>query len=298
MRTFCGAVTEINDLGVVAEYCPHCDGLKCCLLRTVTQGNYFFFAKIADLLRECSCMCTDCLKPFPGKPHWSYAEVVPIRNARGMDLNDLLTKTNPILADRIRFKQKIRELGGDERFAVAWENVEGMRPGWLRSNLLESLLDWSRLGETQRDELYEHVGALSRAWQFARQMAVGFPASSGSLTYFMSVPMFGLILIYMFVSRSWVWGGVALAASVIATTVLESRLFQRSVGRWTLQVLIPEAQAVNVPLDRFVAVVDDIPGSRLGLTEELWRMKDQLENIRETLIAQGTLQPMPTQEGR
>ena len=298
MRTFFGAVTEINDLGAVAEHCPRCDGLKCCLLRTVTQGSYVCFVKIADPLRESSCMCTDCLKPFPGKPRWSYAAVVPIRDALGMGLDDLLTKTNPILGDRIRFKQQIRELGADERFAVAYENVEGMRPGRLRSNLLGSLLDWSRLSETQRDELEKDIGALSRAWQFARQMAIGFPTSSGSLAYFMSLPIIGLILICVLVTRSWLWGGLTSAACVVAATVLEFNLFKRSVGRWALQVLIPEAQEVKVPLDRFVAVVDDIPGCRLGLTEELWPMKDQLQNIRETLIAEGKLQSTPIQETR
>lgn len=238
-------------------------------------------------------MCADCLKPFPGKPHWSYAEVVPIRDARAMDLNDLLTKTNPILADRIHFKQKIREMDGDERFAVAFENVEGMRPGRLHSKLLESLLEWSRLNESQRDELHKHIGALFRAWQFARHMAIGFPTSSGSVTYFMSAPLFGLILIYMVVTRNWIWGLLALAISVAVASVLESILLKRTVSRWTHQVLIPEAEEANVPLERFVTVVNDIPGNKLGLTEELWPMKHQLENIRKSLIAEGKLQPAP-----
>jgi hypothetical protein len=290
MRTFYGAVTEINDLGTVAEHCPHCDQLKCCLLRTVSQGNYVCFVKIAEPLRESSCMCTDCLKPFRGKPHWGYAVVVPIRDALGMELNDLLAKTNPILADRIRFKEQIRALGGDERFAVAYENVEEMWPGELRSKLSRDLLDWNRLSEIQRDELKEKIGTLSRAWQFVRQITVGFPTSSGALSFFMSAPLFGLILICMLVTRSWIWGGLALASTVAAAEVLESILFKRAVGRWTRQVLVPEAKDVNVPLDCFVAVVDDISRFTLGLTEELWRMKDQHQNIRQTLIADGKLQ--------
>ena len=292
MRTFFGAVTEIHDLGVVAELCPHCDGLRSCLLRTVHQGNYICFVKVADPLRESSCMCTDCLKPFPSKPVWSYAEIVRIRDAQVMELDDLLTKTNPILADRIRFKEQIRELGGDERFAVAYDNVEGMRPGRLRSGLFRNLLEWPHLAESKRDELDEQIGALSKAWRFARQMAVGFPTSSGTLVFFLSAPVFGLILIAMLVTRSWIWGGLALAVTVTVATVLESYLFKQSVLRWTRQVLIPEAIEANVPLEQFVAVVDDIPGSRLGLTEELWPLKHQLGSICATLIADGKL-PRP-----
>ena len=102
----------------------------------------------------------------------------------------------------------------------------------------------------------------------------------------------------MLVTRSWLWGGLILAATVAAATILESNLLKRSVGRWALQVLVPEAQEVKVPLDRFVAVVDDIPGSKVGLTEELWPMKDQLQNICETLIAEGKLQRTLTQQTR
>ncbi len=298
MRTLFGTVNEIKDLGAVAEHCPNCNALRCCLLRIVIQGHYICFAKITDPLRQSSCLCTDCLTPFPGKPRWNYAEVVPLRDARGMDLNELLTKTNPILADRIRLKETIGELGGDKRFAVAYENVEGMRPGKLHSDLLQKLLEWPQLSESQRDDLEEQIGSLSRAWRFASQMAIGFPKSSGSPTFFMSAPIFGLILICMLVTRSWIWGGLALAGSVVVAAALESTLLNRSIRKWTLQVLVPEAQKANVPLDRFAVVVDDIPSSKRGMTEDLWPMKDQLENIRETLMAKSIRQGTTTPEMR
>jgi hypothetical protein len=63
-------------------------------------------------------------------------------------------------------------------------------------------------------------------------------------------------------------------------------------------VLIPEAQDADVSLDCLVAVVDDVPGSRLGLTEELWPMKEQLQTICRLLVAQGKLQTAGTNEAR
>jgi len=298
MRTLFGTVNETIDLGAVAEHCPNCDALRCCLLRVVIQGHYICFAKIADPLRQSSCLCTDCLKPFPGKPRWSYAAVVPLRDARKMDLNDLLTKTNPILADRIRLKETIRDLGGDERFAVAYEKVDGMRPGSLRSILLQDLIEWPQLSELQRDELEEQIESLSRAWRFAREMAIGFPRSSGSPAFYLSAPIFGLILIGMVVTRKWIWGALALVASAVVVATLESILFKRSVRKWTLQVLVPEARNANVDLDRFATVVDDIPNSKHGLTDELWPMKDQLPNIRQTSVVQSIEQPAATSELR
>lgn len=298
MRTFCGAVTEINDLGVVAEYCPHCDQLTRCLLRTITRGSYICFVKMAELSREGSCMCTGCLKTFPGKPYWTYASVASIRDAGEMPLDDLLTQTNPILADRIRFKEQIHELGGDAGFADAYEKVDGMRPGRLRSDLLRQLLEWPRLDRAQQDELRREIGSLSRAWQFARQMAVGFPASSGSLVYFIASLLVCLALVYALVTHNWLWGSIAAGAVGIATLVVEYILLRRSVCLWTQQVLIPEAQEDDVPLDRFVDVVDDVPGCKLGLTEGLWPMKHQLKTICETLTSQGKLPVEPCPETR
>lgn len=289
MRTFYGEVTEIHDMGVVAETCPHCDQLRSCLLRTVHQGYNIFFFKTADVLRESSCLCTECHKPFPGKPSWNYPEVASIREARGMSLDDLLAKTNPILADRIHFKEQIGKLGGDERFAIAYDKVEGMRPGRIRSDLFQSLLNWTELDEKQREELVTKIGLLSQAWHFARHMAVSFPTSSGSLAFFLSAPLFGAIVIAMVVTRKWIWGVLAFGASAVATTILESYLFKRSVSTWTRQKLIPEAQEAGIPLERFIAVIDDIPGSKLGMLEELWPIKNQLPNIRDTLAKQGKL---------
>lgn len=285
MRTLFGTVNETKDLGAVAEHCPHCNALTSCLLRMVTHGHYILFAKIADPLRQSSCLCTQCLKPFSGNPHWSYAAVVPLRDARGMDLNDILVKTNPNLADRIRLKEAIGDLGGDKRFAVAYENVEGLRPGNLHSDLLQRLLDWPELSEPQRSELEERIGSLSRAWRFAREMVLTFPRSSGSVAFFLSAPIFGLILISMIVTRHWIWGGLLLAASVVVAAALETILFKRAVRKWTRQVLVPEAEKANVALDQFAAVVEEIRSSKRGLTEDLWPMKDQLENIRKTLRA-------------
>ncbi|HWB08762.1 MAG TPA: hypothetical protein VG826_06045 [Pirellulales bacterium] len=243
-------------------------------------------------------MCTGCLKSFPGEPYWHYAAVVPICEAQAMELESLLAKTNPVLADRIHFKQQIRELDGDDRFAVAYEHLEGMRPGALRADLLRKLLDWSKLEEAQRAELGKQIGALARAWQFARQMAVGFPASAGCLTYVVAALMVGLVLLCVQAARSWLGGTITAGSGLIAAAIVDHAMLTQSVRRWTRNALIPDAQDADVSLDCVVAVVDDVPGSRLGLTEELWPMKSQLQTICGVLIAEGKLQRAPTQERR
>lgn len=287
MRTFWGAVTEISDLGVVAEHCPHCQRLMGCLLRSVCRGDHVLFVKMAQRTRECSCLCTTCLQTFPGEPYWHYAAVVPAREAQQMELESLLAKTNPVLADRIHFQQQIRDLGGDHRFAVAYEQLEGMRPGVLRADLLRQLLDWHNLDDPQRAKLAKDIGALARAWQFARQTAVGFPRPAGCLTYVVAALVVGLVFLCVPAARSWLGGAITAVSVLIAAAAIDHLRLTQSVCRWTRNVLIPQAQEAGVSLDCLVAVVDDIPGSKLGLTEELWPMKEQLPTICRILIAAG-----------
>jgi len=243
-------------------------------------------------------MCTGCLKTFPGEPYWHYAAVVPIREAQRMGPESLLAKTNPVLADRIHFKEQIRDLGGDHRFAVAYQQLEGMRPGALRADLLRKLLDWHQLEEAQRAELGQHIGALARAWQFARQMAIGFPGRLAVWLYVVAALVVGLVFLCVPAARSWLGGTITAVAGLIAAAVVDHILLTQSVCRWTRNVLIPEAQDADVSLDGVVAVVDDVPGSRLGLTEDLWPMKEKLRTICGALIAEGKLQRAPNQERR
>lgn len=293
MRTFWRAITEVSDLGVVAEHCPHCERLTCCLLRSLCRGNHVFFLRLAEPTRETSCLCTGCLRTFPAKPAWHYATVVPINEAHEMGLENLLAKTNPVLADRIHLKEQIRDLGGDDRFAVAYEQLEQMRPGALRAELLRKLLDWHRLEEPERIELARRIAALTRAWQLARQVAGGFPASAGCLPFVVAALPAGLALLFVPAAYGWLWAAIAAVSCLVAAAAAHHLLLTRSVCRWTREVLIPQAQDTDVSLDCVIAVIDDVPGSRLGLKEELWPVKDQLQAICRILNADGKLPPTP-----
>jgi hypothetical protein len=294
MRTLWGAVTEISDIGVVAEHCPYCQRLVSCLLRCVCRGNYVLFLKITAPLLDNSCLCTGCLKAFPGQRYWRYAAVVPIQEAKALPMDVLLTRTNPVLAERIEFKDQLCALGGDNQFAAAYEQLETLRPGALRSRLLRQLLDWDRLDQKQRAALGEQISALARAWQFARQVAPGFPRPAGYVPVAMALVV-GLAFVLVPAIRSWLWGTGTVLGGVIAATLFNHLVVKRWVSRWTRTVLLPDAQDANVSLDSFVAVVDDVPGCRLGLTEDLWPMKHQLEKIRSVLLAEGKLQNENTQ---
>jgi hypothetical protein len=290
MRKFWGAATEITDLGVVAELCPHCARILPCLLRSVCRGHYACFVKTTGPTIERSCLCTACHKSFPGE-HWRYAAVLPIGEARALPPEDLLARTNPGLAERIQLQEVIRALGGDPRFAVAYEQLEQMRPGALRAGLLRQLLAWDRLPEEQRTSLAEQVAARARAWQFSQQIAPAFPNETASPAAVVAALVIGPVFLWIPGARSWLWGGATAVAGLVAAWLVGHAIYLRRVRRWTRQTLIPEARDANISLDCLLDVVDDVPGSRLGLMEDLWPMKDQLETIRGELSSDGILRP-------
>jgi hypothetical protein len=287
MRTIWGPVTEIRDLGVVAEQCPQCERIMPCLLRSVSRGNYVFFLKTTAPTKESSCLCTVCLKTFPSE-QWRYTTVVPIGEAKTLPVEELLPRTNPGLAECLRLKEQICALGGDAAFATAYEQLEGMRPGALRSSLLKQLLDWDRMTPEQRTLLGQQIGAHARAWQFAREVAPGFPAH-GCLTAVAAALVVGLAFLWVPALHSWLWGSATVLAAAGAAAFASRVLLTQQVLRWTRNVLIPEAEDANVSLASFLAVVDDVPGSRLGMLEELWPIKVELETVRKALIAEAKL---------
>jgi hypothetical protein len=285
-----GAATEITDLGVVAELCPHCEQIMPCLLRSVCRGHYACFVKTTGPTIERSCLCTACHKPFLGE-HWRYAAVLPIGQARALPPEDLLARTNPVLAERSQLKELVRALGGDHRFAVAYEQLEQMRPGALRSGLLRQLLAWDRLPEEQKASLAERVAACARAWQFSRQIAPAFPEHTVPVAAIVAALVMGPVFLWMPGARSWLWGGATVVAGLVAAWLVGDAIYVRRVRRWTRLTLIPQAQEAHISLGCLLDVVDDVPGSRLGLMEDLWPMKVQLETIRRVLTSDGMIRP-------
>lgn len=282
MRKIWGPLTEIEDLGVVAEQCLQCNAIKPCLLRSVSRGSHVLFMKMTSLTNESSCLCTECLTSFPCQ-RWRYTSVIPMAESRSIAIDELLHGTNPTLAERMELEEQIQELGGDTRFARAYEQLDGMRSGVLRSNLVKEVMAWNRLESEPRALLGEQITARARAFQFARQIAPGFPSGVGCLSSGLTALTVWSTFLWLPAVRHLLPGaGVVLAGFGAAAVV--SYLSQ--IGRirhWVRQELIPEAELANISLPAFLEVVDDLSGSRLEILEELWPLKVQIEAIRSAL---------------
>jgi hypothetical protein len=221
--------------------------------------------------------------------YWRYAAVVSCKEAKGLLLEDLQARSNPALAERRQLKELVAALGGDASFVTAYEQLESIRPGLMRSTLLKQLLTWGRLAENERALLGEQIVARARAWHFARQIAPGFPDKAGCLAVALPALVIWSAFFWAPPTRSFLGRFLTPLAGFVAAVLANHLLVSRNVRHWTRNMLIPEADEANVSLDCFLAVVDDLPESRLGLREDVWPLKAELQTIRGVLVSEGKL---------
>ncbi len=283
-----GPLTEVRELGVVAEQCPCCARVRPCAVRAECRGWRFLFVKKAAAPKTASCLCGTCGMSFPCEL-WRYPALVPAAEAAALPAEELLARTNPRLAERLQLQEQVGALGGDPRFAAAYEQLEGMQAGELHSLLLQHLLVWECLGEEQRTRLVERIGACSRAWLVARQVAPGFPDHAGLLPAFLAALAVWSSFAWLPVVRDWLWGPLVFLGGCAVAALTAAVLLRRQVRGWTREVLVPAAQRANVSLACFLGVVDDLPGTRQHVMDDTWPLKDQAETIRGVLAADGRL---------
>ena len=84
---------------------------------------------------------------------------------------------------------------------------------------LKQLLDWSRLEDEQRVGLVQRVGACSRAWQFARQVAPEFPGHAGCLSAFLAAIVVWSALLWAPLIYGWRWWFLTGFAGCLAAAV-------------------------------------------------------------------------------
>ena len=292
MGSIWGPVTEIADAGVMAERCPHCERITPCLLRSVRQSYFILFVKTASSSHDNSGFCTECHQAFHCDP-WRYLCVVPLTEAKGLGIEELLTRTNPILAERVRMKELIAALGGDARFAEAHQQLDELHTGELRARLLQELLNWVRLDEESRTALVQQIADRARAWKFALHIARGFPSHVGCLPGIVAglvvwllvfVPALALrhrLLISGSFFLSKLLAGASFFLGFVAAALTGQVLLEPQIRRWTRKVLIPECCDAKVSFASFAEVVDDLAGSPLDKLETLWLVKLNLETIRQ-----------------
>jgi hypothetical protein len=209
---------------------------------------------------------------------------VPVKEAKCLAIEELLIRTNPSLAERVQLKEQIAALGADARFAEAYQQLEEMHAGRLRSRLFEQLLNWERLPEESRTALALQIADRARVWKFAQHIAHGFPCQVGCLPGMLA----GLVVWLVFflpalALRHALLVRVSFLIGLFAAVLTPHFLLEPKIRRWTRNVLMPECSYANVSFASFVEVVDDLAGLPLARLETLWPVKLGLKTIREAV---------------
>ena len=122
-----------------------------------------------------------------------------------------------------------------------------------------------------------------------RQDSAGLKVEAGCLAVALPALVIWSALLWAPPARSLLGGILTPLAGFVAAVLANHLLVSRNVRHWTRNMLIPEADEANVSLDCFLAVVDDLPESRLGLREDVWPLKAELQTIRGVLVSEGKL---------
>ena len=256
--------------------------------RPSSQAWHVLFVPLAGSAKEISCRCAACGGSFPCEL-WRYPALLPASQAATLSAEELLARTNPGLADRVQWKQQACELGCDARFAAAYEQLEGLRPGPLHADLRKQLLDWEQLDDDDRDLLGKRIAACTRGWKVARQVAHGFPGDAGSLAALAAALLVWSAFLWAPFVRGWLAATVTVMAGCGAAALTGNLLLARRLRCWVRESLVPVAQRANVSLPCFLAVVEDLPGTRQHILDDTWPLKDQVERIRAVLATEGHL---------
>src|SRR5262249_20174852 len=83
--------------------------------------------------------------------------------------------------------------------------------------------------------------------------------------------------------RNLWWGGLTVFAGAAVGALVWQAILGRRVRRWTREILIPESQQSGIDLRRFISLVEDLPAPGPHNVDDLRRLKEQEETIRDEL---------------
>jgi hypothetical protein len=202
-----------------------------------------------------------------------------------MDIEALLGYTNPVLKE----KMTLSGLRSIPRLSGAFDLLEQLVPGRLRTALKDALLRWSSLDEGQQVRFLADVDDCSKALGFARSMAGRYTfGAAGCLAGIVGcVGVWSGSLLLVRGSHLGLWGWVAVAAGGFMAGGLLSGLFgsQRD-GRWVKEVLMPEARRSGIRPEALLDVLEG-GGSSNQAVDELKLLRQLAPAIRAEMTSSG-----------
>jgi hypothetical protein len=272
-------------MAIIADLCPQCRRITRCNVveRGAIAGAVLMGVPLVLPFSSVSCACGECGLEFVSE-FWDHDKTVSPAEAALLDIEALLAHTNPALKETLT----LSELQANPRLRGAFDLLERLAPGSLRTALKNALLRWPSLDEGRQECFLASVDDCSRALDFARSMAaryrfgavgclagllVCFGVWSGCLL------VFGTNLTF----RGWatVFGG-----GIVIGGLLTALLWGNRDGRWVKGVLLPEAGRSGIRPEALLAVLEG-GGSAQQVEDELNLLRQVASALRRELAGSG-----------
>jgi hypothetical protein len=234
-------------------------------------------------LPDVSCCCSECRFEFKSQT-WDHQKSLPPGEAMSLDIEALLSLTNPALNEQ----QALSRLKTVPELDGAFHLLEQLKAGNLRTTLKNALLQWPGLDEARRQHFLADANGCAEALRFARLMAVRSTIGVvGCLSGILVCAGAWSACVVAFGTKLSVWGWLGVVgAGLVSGALLCSLLWSGRDRRWLKAVLLPEADRAGIRLEWLLAVLEG-SGPSKGGEDELATLRHVAPAIRAELAASG-----------
>jgi hypothetical protein len=272
-------------MALIADLCPNCQRVTRCHVveRGGVVGGVILGVPFVLPTSSVSCSCGECGCEFASQT-WDHQKSLSPGEAKSLDIETILSLTNPALKEQVTLSRlkDVPELGG------AFQLLEQLRPGTLRTALKDSLLQWPSLDEGRRERFLADTNDCAEALRFVRHQAgrfrTGVVGCLGGILGCAGV-WSGCVVAFGTQLSVWEWLGVV-GAGAMAGSLLSALLWSGRNRRWLRAVLIPEADRAGIRLGWLLAVLEG-SGPSKGGEDELASLRELAPAIRAELAASG-----------
>jgi hypothetical protein len=272
-------------MALIADLCPHCRRVTRCNVveRGGIAGAVLLGVPLIVPLSSVSCTCGECGCEFRSA-FWNTGRAVSPAEAALLDTEALLARTNPALKEKLT----LSELRADPRLGGAFNLLDQLKPGSLRTALKDTLLRWSSLDEGRQVRFLANVDDCSKALGFARSVAGRYTFGAvGCLAGTLACVGVWSGCLLVLGSNLKLWGWVAVfVGGAVAGGLLSALFWRNRDGRWVKGVLLPEADRSGTRPEALLAVLEG-GGPSNQAEDELRLLRQLAPALRAELAASG-----------
>lgn len=296
-----GAYPYNSIRGFVGDYCHYCGGPQVFHLMDHYELPHVYFIPFARLYQMTVRICQGCGSEEKCKRN-AYAQVVPQRRGRGMEVEEVLAETNAPLHALVLVERQAATTGEDRERAVRAMRVLQKHHGRREAApLLQRMQDWPRLGASARQQLLDEIEGLhnlqeqnEEALDFLLEAVKTAPYSAHLL---LVLPLFVTVLVVCIGFTAATVQGFAvlgvllpvLAADILVCFWLYNRLTTWRYRRWVRAKLIPMAEEEGMD---FLAICAALSGEWPKEVLEQPRfaiLRKQQKTVIDVLVEEGKL---------